>query len=477
MATRAEEIRTRQAVIADDLAKLEKAEETEENALRFEVLTTEWDTLDEELKPLAEREKKLAGIRTRMEEEAANREESFVAPDRSGAPRSTRNDPFREIPDRISMLGSHEMHTRADATLKMYEPDLPKEGTELVGRMLSWDPTNSTAEFVLATGAPAYRSAFEKWMRDPLTGPNTWTEVEASAYQRTYAARTAMSLTVGNGGYLVPLTLDPTIILTNSGDMNPYRANATVKTTSTNDWNGVTSAGVNAEWTSENTEAADASPADFAQLKITPQKADAYVFGSYEVLADSDFSTQFPTLLADAKDRLEEAAFSIGTGTPPVPKGVIPSGTVTNAASGLVIHIADVYALQNALPARWRGSRSTNVWLAALPTINSLRQLAKFSGSTSSMVDDTGSVPTMLGKPLLESSSIVTTLTNGSKVLAYLDAKTFFIVDRIGMSMIYDPLVLGANRRPQGSGAYYAFWRTGSNASVAAAIRVLSITT
>ena len=33
------------------------------------------------------------------------------------------------------------------------------------------------------------------------------------------------------------------------------------------------------------------------------------------VLEDSDFSVQLPDLLADAKDRLEEAAFATGTGT------------------------------------------------------------------------------------------------------------------------------------------------------------------
>jgi HK97 family phage major capsid protein len=486
--TRADEIRTRQSTIRDDLTKLEEeaTDDLEEDkaaeiALRTQVLTEEWDTLDKELAPLASeeakamavREAKLAEIRTRMAADARNIEHGFGAP--GGGDMRVRTDPFRNLPDRISMLGSTEMRVRAEGALKVYAPEIPKEGTELIGRMLEWDPTNSTAEFVLATSTPAYRSAFLKWLRDPATGPNTWTADEAAAYQRTYQARAALSLTPANGGYLVPFTLDPTIILPNAGSANPSRGMATIKTTSTNDWNGVTSSGVNAEWTAEGTEAADATPT-VGPLKVTPQKADAYVFGSYEVLGDSDFSSQFPDLLADAKDRLEEAAFAVGTGTGQ-PKGITVAGTTVAAASGLVIHIGDVYALQNSLPARFRGPRSRQAWVAALATINALRQLAKFTGSTDSLVDDSGDTPRMLGKPINESSSIPTALTNGTKVLSYLDLAQYYIVDRIGVSMVYDPLVLGTNRRPTGQGAYYAFWRTGADAAVATAIRNLSITT
>jgi HK97 family phage major capsid protein len=487
--TRADEIRVRQSTIRNDLKALEdeasddlEDDKVAELALRTQTLTEEWDTLDKELAPLAAeeiraaavREARLNEIRTRWAPHDRNREPGFGAPGGGGDMR-VRTDPFRNLPDRISMLGSSEMRTRAESALKVYQAEIPAEATELVGRMLEFDPTNSTAEFVLASSAPAYRSAFLKWVRDPQTGPNTWTADEAAAYQRTYQARAALSLTPGNGGYLVPFTLDPTIILTNSGSANPYRSSATIKTTSTNDWNGVTSSGVNAEWTAEGTEAADASPT-VGPLKVTPQKADAYVFGSYEVLGDSDFASQFPDLLADAKDRLEEAAFAAGTGTGQ-PKGITVAGTTVAAASGLIVHLGDVYTLQNSLPARWRGPRSRNVWVAALPTINSLRQLPKFTGSTTSLVDDTGDEPKMLGKVIKESSSIPTALTNGTKVLSYLDATQYYIVDRIGVSMVYDPLVLGTNRRPTGQGAYYAFWRTGADAAVAAAIRNLSITT
>jgi hypothetical protein len=114
-------------------------------------------------------------------------------------------------------------------------------------------------------------------------------------------------------------------------------------------------AGVSAEWTGEGVEAADATPT-VGQLKITPQKADAYLFGSFEVLGDSDFAAQLPELLADAKDRLEETAFAVGSGTLQ-PWGIITRGTSQNRAGTAAAGPAaqDVYALMAALPARFRG--------------------------------------------------------------------------------------------------------------------------
>jgi HK97 family phage major capsid protein len=476
---RADVIRTRMGEIRGELDELEQKpddEVTDEDSTRSTSLLDEWDTLDAELKPLEEQEKRLESVRARMLE-AANREPGFGAPE--VVTRTRAGDPFRGLPERITMLGSTDIRTHAASALKVFSEEIPKAGTDLVGAMLEYDPTDATAEFVLATSDPLYRSAFMKWFKDPVHGTTTWSQDEALAYQRTYSVRAAMSLTPANGGYLVPFTLDPTVILTNASSANPWRQYASVKTTSTNNWNGVTSAGVNAEWSAEAAEASDASPT-VAQFTVTPQKADVYVVGSYEVLADTDFAQQFPTLLVDAKDRLEETAFAIGTGTGQ-PKGAITAGTVlapTGSAAGP--RIADVYNLQNALPARFRGPRSNVAWVAALPTINATRQLAKFTGSTDSMVDDSTDTPRMLGKPVLESSSVSSTFANGNKVLAYGDLSQYVIVDRIGVQLIYDPLVLGpnsTNRRPTGQGAYYAYWRTGGDLAVPTAIRVLSLTT
>jgi HK97 family phage major capsid protein len=466
MTTRADEIRTRQAAIRVDLDALEALDEsTDEDRDRSDALLQEWDELVEELTPLAQREDRIAAVRAAMAEDR-NRE----APASPELVTRTNRDPFENLDSvRTGMTSPTDVRARAVTAIERYaersdhwalDDEGAKHATRLVEKTGARFGT-AVARQMLMTGSPEYLAAFESYLTDP----------------GGFSARAAMSLTPANGGYLVPFTLDPTIILTNAGSANPYRQVSRTETTTTNDWNGVTSAGVTAEWTAEGIEAADASPT-VGQLKITPQKADAYLFGSFEVLSDADFAAQLPGLLADAKDRIEETAFAVGTGSGQ-PKGIIPAGTSQNRAGTAAAGPAaqDVYALMAALPARFRGPRAQNVWAANLNTINALRNIPAFTGATTSIVNDSGPVPTMLGKPFLESTSIVGVFTTGSKVLAFMDATQFVIVDRVGMSVVYDPIVLGANRRPSGQGAWYAFWRVGSDVSTATAIRVFATLT
>lgn len=483
MPARIEEIRTRMDGITADLTALQAvAEPTDDDHTRTDALLSEWDDLEAELRPLAEREERVA--RVRAANEAAASRETTDAPQvtRSAAPGAsttytaptvhsrTRRDPYADMESvRSHILPVREAQNRALDVIEAYANRddhwaLDSDGAEHASRLVTRNGQRfgkSLSEQIIVTSSPEYLAAFEAYLNDP-GGAST---------------RAALSLTSANGGFLVPFTLDPTIILTNAGSANPYRQVAEIKTTTTNDWNGVTSAGVNAEWTAEGTEAADASPT-VGQLKITPQKADAYLFGSFEVLSDSDFGQQLPGLLADAKDRIEETAFAVGTGTGQ-PWGVIPRGTSQNRAGTAAAGPAaqDVYALQAALPARWRGPRARNAWLANLTTINALRNVPAFTGATTSIVNDAGPVPMLLGKPLLESTSILGTFTTGNKVLAYADMSQYYIVDRVGMSVVYDPIVLGANRRPTGQGAWYAFWRVGADVSTSTAVRVFATLT
>ncbi len=76
----------------------------------------------------------------------------------------------------------------------------------------------------------------------------------------------------------------PTIILTNTGSANPFRRISNVKQTTSNTWNGVTSAGVNAAMLAEGTIAVDATPT-VGNIAITPAKAAAWVFGNEKVAA------------------------------------------------------------------------------------------------------------------------------------------------------------------------------------------------
>ncbi len=309
------------------------------------------------------------------------------------------------------------------------------------------------ARHLLLTGSPEYHDAFVEYMNDP------------SSVQRA-----SLSLTSANGGYLVPFTLDPSVILTNSGSANPFRQISNIKTTATNTWNGVTSAGMNAAWLAENTIVADASPT-FSQVSITPQKASSWVYGSYEVLEDSDFASEIPGLLADAKDRLEEAAFCVGTGTGQ-PKGIVTAATTTVTATGTATYaVGDVYATQAAVPPRFRRN---SAWIMSLPMINRTRAFDTAGGASFWTNLGQGAPNQLLGGDVYESTSMASVLTTGSKIAVYGDFSQYAIVDRIGMSVLYEPMVKGTGGiLPSGQGGWFAFWRVGADALVPGAFRTL----
>jgi HK97 family phage major capsid protein len=182
----------------------------------------------------------------------------------------------------------------------------------------------------VAASNPAYERAFLKWVRDPEFGHRLWDEDELRAYQAVTSMRAAMSTTGANGGFLIPQQLDPTIVLTNDGTANPFRQIARVEQGFSTQWEGVSSSGVTAEWAAEAAEASDNTPA-FTAPTVVAHRAQAYLFGSYEVLQDTNFEQQLPRLIGDAKDRLESAAFAVGSGST-APFGVVTATTAITAS-------------------------------------------------------------------------------------------------------------------------------------------------
>jgi HK97 family phage major capsid protein len=232
----------------------------------------------------------------------------------------------------------------------------------------------------------------------------------------------------------------------------------------------VTSAGTTANWLPEGTAVADTTPT-LGQLAITHYKESVWIFGSFEVLQDAALGQQVPMLIADAKDRLEVVAFTTGTGSAQ-PFGVITHGT-SDATVG-VLTAAMVYGLHQALPPRFRvadGARP--VWLANVAIINALRQLAKFSGATTSLVDDSpaDNIPEMLGIDVMEDSAMDSANTvSGHKNLAILDMGSFVITNRQPEMLIYEPLFKDqATGRPSGQAGWFSWSRTGSDLTTATA--------
>lgn len=457
-----QEILDEQARIKNELQRMEEDDTiTEEDSgdLR-DTLVQRWEQLDTKAKPLIERMEKVKGI-TRTAADPANLEGPEATRYNGGSPDllvRTNRDPYdNNDAVRGRVVTRSELLSRAldSVELEAKRGNLAHDFAEAATEKVQGNP--GIARHLLMTGSEEYQENFRAYVEDPQGN----------------AQRAALSLTLANGGYLLPYVLDPTIILTNTGSANPWRRISNVKQTTSNTWNGVTSAGVNAAWLAEGTIVTDGTPT-VGNVAITPQKASAWVFGSYEVLEDTDFGQQLPRLLADAKDRLEEAAFATGAGSGGVPQGVITGATtVVTTATTLTIAVGDVYATQGALPPRFRNAPGC-AWAANVAIINSFRQLDTAGGASFWTNLGKGQPETLLGAPIYESTTMSGTKAVGSLEAVFGDFGQFFIVDRVGVSLIYEPLVKGTGGiLPAGQAGWFMFWRTGSQVAVPNAFRVM----
>jgi len=457
-------MQSRQDLIRAELKNISDLDDPDEDDLAWQgTLIAEYDDLNEMAEPLAKRAKKLEAI-FRNAQNPANVETPGT--DTRTPDLITRNivgqDPFRDL-DRVrrNMVEPGEVRGRAlDAIeLASRRGDLLHDYAETATRRAQdqFFGQSKVAQHILETGSQEYNEAFREYMRDPIGT----------------AQRTALSLTPSaNGGFLLPFVLDPTIILTNASSANPWRRISNIKQTTSNTWNGVNSAGVNAAWLAEATIVTDNTPT-VGNIVVTPGKAAAWVFGSYEVLEDTDFGQQLPSLLADAKDRLEEAAFATGSGSGQ-PQGVVNGATVVvTTGTTLVLALADIYAVQAALPPRFRNSPNA-AWVANVAIINRIRQLDT-AGSASFWTNlGKGQPETLLGAPIYESTTMSATLSVGSLEAIFGDFSQYIIVDRVGVSMVYEPLVKGTGGiLPAGQAGWFMFWRVGANLSTVQGFRVM----
>lgn len=480
-------LRTRlDGFVAEQDALLEKhgptvAQWDEGPATRFERLDTAIGRIRTEIETaIEERTANIDAIRTAAQDSSNVHAASTGLEDGTlrNVPTRTKTNrvnPWRDLGDTITRADTPDgLRARAIDAIEVLD-DVPHEGRELLAGLVDQPHERNAAELILAGSDPAYRSAFEKILADPVNGNLMWAAEEQLAYQRTQASRAALSLNPGNGGYLVPFTLDPTIILTNAGAANPFRTISRHATTTTNTWNGASSAGVTAQWLGEGAVVTDNTPT-FGQITITPQKAAAFVFGSYEILGDSDVGEQLPRLLLDAQANLENIAFSTGSGTGGIPKGIVTAATTTvSTASVGTFAVADVYALQQALLPRARNGK-TPAMVGNVTLINKLRQFDTAGGASYWTNLGEGAPAKVLGLQLAEASGMASTITTGSKILVAGDFDKYQIVDRLGMTVLYNPMLLDqATGRPTGQGGWFAYWRTGADVLDASAFRTLVV--
>ncbi|VFB01489.1 phage major capsid protein [Nocardia cyriacigeorgica] len=361
------------------------------------------------------------------------------------------------------------------------------ESAETVQRMIETGSSHSrswSARWAAAAGDPAYERAFGKLLADSNRGHLTWTPEESAAYRAvTELANEQRAMGIGStaaGHAMVPMALDPAIILTNDGVANPLRQISRVVTIATDSWHGVTSAGASAEWTAEAAEMADGSPT-LAQPDIPVHKADVFVPYSFELEGDgAGFIQELRTVIVDAANNLTAEAYTTGNGTGK-PTGIITAlagtSSVVLGAGSEALTAADIYALQNALPPRFQANAQ---WTANLSTINGIRQFETTNGALK-FPEAHSNPPLLLGRALNENSNmqgtINTAATADNHVLLYGDYKQFVIVDRVGATVEIAQHLFGPNRRPTGQRGMILWLRTGSDVVAPEAFRLLNVPT
>lgn len=337
----------------------------------------------------------------------------------------------------------------------------------------AWDDRRgSISRMCLATSSPEYLRAWSKLAagKAHMVSPE-----EQRALER------AMTLTDAEGGYLVPFQLDPTVIITSNGSRNQIRQVARQVVATGDVWNGVSAGAVSWRWAAEGSEAGDNAPA-FDQPTVPVHKADGFVPISIEAISDAENVTmEVGRLLAFGKDTLEAAAFTTGSGSGQ-PTGIVTALAGTSSEVSPVtaetFAAADVYAMDGALPARYRAMAS---WMANRNIYNLVRQFDTNGGAD--MWERIGAdvPPQLLGRPALEAedmdSGFNAAATADNRILVYGDFENYVIADRVGMTVEFIPTLMGANQRPAGKRGWYAWYRVGADSVNDGAFRMLNVAT
>lgn len=483
--------------IREEVERLHAKEELNtEDELRFADLNDEWDQLDNHRKHM-ERESALAKIRDAMNSPFGKIE---LAPGGASGLVSTGDarsgdydsDPLREpgsVQDHLSRFRNpwdlSDLRTYARSKGEV-NADLRSRAIDAVSKMpFASDKVRSVATHILerfedgdsrisrlclATSSPEYVRAWSKVAsgRGHMISPE-----EQRALER------AMSLTDSAGGYLVPFQLDPTVIITANGSRNQIRQIARQVVATGDTWNGISSGAVSWSWDAEATEVSD-DATTFGQPSIPIYKAAGFVPISIEALADeANVTTEVARLLAFGRDVLEAAAFISGTGSGQ-PTGIITAlvaaaPSIVASATADTFAIADIYAVDNALPARYRADAS---WLANRSVYNRVRAFDTQGGA--GMWERVGSdMPAqLLGRPIYEAEDMDGTINAGAEnyFMVYGDFSNYVIADRIGMSVEFIPHLVGANRRPTGQRGWYAYYRVGADSVNDGGFRMLNVT-
>lgn len=464
-----EELRARVEKIDADLRKLndEIGEEipTEDQDKRWTDLTAERESANKEFTASEERAKRLADSRAKWASTQVNLPVDPFAEDVRTMTETSALSRARQVLD--SKDGSS--HLRSDQKTHL-EKVLRTRNGDLDGDLV--------ARLLLATENPHYRSAFQKVA---ASSSPAFSAEESRAIDQVRLIKRAMSIGVDSaGGFAVPVLIDPTIIMTAQGSPNDILRLARVETITNDTWRGLSSAGVSWGFKAEAAASTDNSPS-VGQPEVPTRRADGFIPFSIEVGMDwPGFAEQMSGLLGDGYDELLAEKLTTGTNGSNEPDGLITSLQAVAAskrelAAAGVVAAADIYALWDALPNRFR--RAANcAWMSSTDIQNSIRQLGTVDPNFT--VDITQeAIPRLFGReyPMNDFMQDDPAGTGTQPLLVVGDFRGYVVAQRAGMTVEFIPMLFDVtNNRPTGQRGWFAWARVGGGVVNSAGFRLLT---
>jgi HK97 family phage major capsid protein len=441
----------------------EKTDITEEEIVELDELIPRFETEQAEAEARSVRAARIEKVKAAVTERTAGYD----------APQIMRR---TEVAVDVRSASNMELRDAALALLDSDGKDLSVRQGDHLEKLLRTRNGNTDgtqiAKRMLLTENDHYRSAFAKAV---TSGAPAWTAEEARAISEFRAMSGGVDTA---GGFGVPVLIDPSIILTSGAAAAPVLQLARIVTITTDEWKGVSSAGVSWSYDNEAAQVSDDAPT-LAQPSVPVRTARGFIPYSIEIGEDyPSFAAEMRRLLDAGYIDLVAQATITGDGNAPNPTGVFTAiaavtnsrvATTTTAQFGAV----DLLKVWKALPERYRG-RAT--WLMSTGVENEIRNMSATANGTYYTINLTeGGLGNLFGRPVrtTDYAPDFTATTGAANLLVVGDFENFLVAQRAGMSIEFIPHLFGANQRPTGERGWFAYARHGFNSVNSAGFRIL----
>ena len=333
------------------------------------------------------------------------------------------------------------------------------------------------ARRLLITETDEYKRAFAKGMSG---GPAIYTQEEGNAVLEFRAANEG---TNADGGFGIPVLIDPTIILTSGAAAAPILDICTITTITTDQWKGVNSGGFTWAYNAESAVVADNSLTDMAQPTIPVYKAAGFIPYTIEVGDDyPDFQEEMSKMLAQGYLNLVAKQTMTGSGISQ-PTGIFTGlQNTTTPAHVIVTTLGTLGAVdvQSAWAKLGELFRSQAQWMMNVSVENTIRVFGNNLALSQYTINFTADgLGVLMGKQvhISDYAPSPTNTTGAESFLVVGDFKHYRFIQRAGMTVELVPHLFDqSTARPLGQRGWYAYARHGADMDATNAFRLVSNT-